>query len=658
MRTALMVLGLAALTACDRDALYAENTLSENVYEAYAECSAGEISFLAAKHNIQTAFENCGSNNFVYFAWAPDGIQLYFQLPMSAHIMNAEDKSAGTLPTEVPIAGVAWLARELLVLPLGPPEDDGKDRLVLFDRVQASMQTINLDVKAPADLQAAGTRDKVYFTAADANGERGVYLADFTTLSYGPAFPWVAELVGQGALTSFTYTHELGLAAVGVGETVHVVVAESGEVKHRFEDATRGVVHPEGRYIALESLGDPISPFDQRSWDELSPEAREREKRRTEEWLARQPEWVPKEINPPTIDIVDVEVGKRFRFNSFYGDRFQWYPSPYYASFVLWGLEGKEVNKNVALTNLHERLRMAGNGTSPWASSSTPGQPAAPRSPSPRSSRTDRGGQVRGEAQRPGPQALTQTLRELAEGLLAEGHARGLRLAADLLAVDLHAGREHAPVRRVGAGDAEHAVHRAAVEVQANGEALDAHVIALGDVVAVAGERVGDGREGLQVHPALPHRRRGLEGAGGHVDVDGPHELLAVVADLELHRPVEVGMQRVGELGQGLARREEALVERPDALPRDLDGHDLPGAVLRGVSGRRGLRVGLLGELRHGGLSLSLHHLGLRLVGAAREPAQREREPGEDHRAPWALTSRIRPCLRFTSRRARSKAIS
>ena len=154
-------------------------------------------------------------------------------------------------------------------------------------------------------------------------------------------------------------------AALREVEPARVRVAESGEVKHRFEDATRGVVHPEGRYIALESLGEPISPFDQRSWDELSDDAREREKRRTEEWLARQPEWVPKEINPPTIDIVDVEVGKRFRFNSFYGDRFQWYPSPYYASFVLWGLEGKEVNKNVALTNLHERLRMAAAGDIP-----------------------------------------------------------------------------------------------------------------------------------------------------------------------------------------------------------------------------------------------------------------------------------------------------
>lgn len=365
MRTALMVLGLAALTACDRDALYAENTLSDNVYEAYAECSPDEISFLAAKHNIQTAFENCGSNNFVHFAWAPDGIQLYFQLPMSAHIMNAEDKSAGTMPTEVPSDGVAWLARELLVLPLGPAEGKTQDRLVLFDRVQASMQTLSLEVKSPKHLQSGGARDKVYFTAEDGSGVRGVYMADFTTLSAGPAFPWVKELIGEASLSSFTYTHELDLAAIGFGETVVIAQGATGEVKHRFEDATRGVVHPEGRYIALESLGDPISPFDQRSWDELSPEAKEREKRRTEEWLARQPEWVPKEINPPTIDVYDVEIEKRLRFTSFYGDRFQWYPSPYYASFVLWGLEGKEVNKNVALTNLHERLRMAGGGEIP-----------------------------------------------------------------------------------------------------------------------------------------------------------------------------------------------------------------------------------------------------------------------------------------------------
>ena len=60
---------------------------------------------------------------------------------------------------------------------------------------------------------------------------------------------------------------------------------------------------------------------------------------------------------------------QRWRFTAFYGDRFQWYtatPDPMrHASFVLWGIEEKELNKNVALTDLSERLRYAAGGNLP-----------------------------------------------------------------------------------------------------------------------------------------------------------------------------------------------------------------------------------------------------------------------------------------------------
>jgi len=346
---------LLALLSCDRDALYTQSTFSENVYDAYAECRASEIRFLAGKHNLQTAFEPCGSNNLVHFQWAPDGIQLFFQMPLQAAIMNGEDKTIGNMPTEVPMAASAWLARDLLVLPLVPAAGETEHRLLMFDRIGATTTTLKIP-HAPGQLQAAGNRHEVYYIGTEDDGTKALYVADFHTLSHKPVFPWATEV------DTFTYEPTQQLVTLGVGETVRVHQT-SGDVVYTFDDAHRGIVHPEGRFIALEAWGDPISPFDQRSWDEVSPETREREERRMEEWLDNQPEWVPKETVPPVIDIYDAEVKHRVRFSAFYGDRFQWYTaSNYFASFVLWGLEGKEVNPNVALTQLYNRLAMAADG--------------------------------------------------------------------------------------------------------------------------------------------------------------------------------------------------------------------------------------------------------------------------------------------------------
>lgn len=372
-RLAASSFALLTLVACDRDAMYEQNSFSQNVYEAYDECDDAEIRFLSAKHNIQTAFDNCGSNGFAHFAWAPDGVQLYFQLPAAAHIMNAQEKTIGTMPLTSPVGGVAWLSRELLVLPLAPEKDAKEHRLVLFDRVQATMNTVKIPMSEPTDLMPSGKLDQVYFTALDENGVRRPYLVNFSTSEVTRAFPWLNDPVG-----SFTYDAAQDLVAWGVPvvlkdkdgkqadpKTFSVTLAKgaTGEVVQRFEDAHRAVVHPKGRYIALESLGEPISPFDQRAWDELSPEAREREQRRTEAWLAKQPDWVIKHVRPPVIDVYDTETKERFRFVGFFGDKFQWYTQvDFYASFVLWGMEGKQLNKNVALTDLFERLRMAAKG--------------------------------------------------------------------------------------------------------------------------------------------------------------------------------------------------------------------------------------------------------------------------------------------------------
>lgn len=347
---------LAGLAGCDRDALYNDRSVSDAIYESYASCSESEIRWLTGKHNIQTVFDKCGSNNFGGFAWSPDGIHLYFQLPFTGHIINGEAKTITGLPFENPIGQVAWLDKDRVVLPLGPEEGGEVNRIVVYDRARNTVITKPLDLPRPDDLQHAGDGRTVYVVSTAEGGARKVHRVDPAQGTVEDAFPWRTE--------SFdTFTYAAGMVAFGVEDQVTIYKAETGEEVMRFEDATRGIIHPEGRYIALETLGDPITPYDQTTWDEMTPEARERERRRTEEWLSRQPDWVPKEVRPPTIDIYDTQASARYRATAFYGDHFEWYPDyNYYCSFLLWGVEGKELNKNVALTNIAERLRMLDKG--------------------------------------------------------------------------------------------------------------------------------------------------------------------------------------------------------------------------------------------------------------------------------------------------------
>ena len=141
---------------------------------------------------------------------------------------------------------------------------------------------------------------------------------------------------------------------------------EDGSSIGVFPEVMRAIPHPDGRYVALETLGEAISPFDQRSWNELSPEARERELARRDEWLQRLPDWAPREMKPPEIQILDLETQQRLRITAFNGEHFEWYrPRPYYCSFILWGIESKQLHRNVGLVDIAERLRMVGKGEVP-----------------------------------------------------------------------------------------------------------------------------------------------------------------------------------------------------------------------------------------------------------------------------------------------------
>ena len=67
---------------------------------------------------------------------------------------------------------------------------------------------------------------------------------------------------------------------------------------------------------------------------------------------------MPTEVEPPTLWLLDTTTGTQHRLPDVFGYNFQWYEvQPYYCSFVLWGMENKEFNRNVVLTDLTSVLK-------------------------------------------------------------------------------------------------------------------------------------------------------------------------------------------------------------------------------------------------------------------------------------------------------------
>ncbi len=368
---------LLVLSACDRS--YPANSLRQNAAAAYTPCSESEIRFLAAKHNFQTAFRECGSNNFNHYAWSPEGTHLYFSFTLTHHIMDAgaENKATITVPTESPTGDAGWLSSSTIAIPVGPAEDGGSPRLAVYDMTQNSLFHHDLPGLTEVDEVFRGDKSSDVLFSAVKDGARSVWRLDLDDDTLEPAFPWL-----QGSLDTFTYTHQAQAAAMGRGSELTLYRAGDGAELGSWEPATRGVLHPDGRYLALEHEGEAISIFYQRAWDELSEKARERELRRAKEFEDRLPAWYPSETNPPTISMVDLTTGDRWVFTGFFGHHFQWYEArPYYSSLLLWGFEGKELNKNVLLGDLADRLRSMEReeqmmGFEPWV---VPGQEPVPQ---------------------------------------------------------------------------------------------------------------------------------------------------------------------------------------------------------------------------------------------------------------------------------------
>ncbi len=346
----------ALLTACESDPM--NGSLSENVGLSFSPCNEAEIRFMTSKHNFMTAFRPCGNNNFTTYAWAPDGKHLYFQLVMTSYVMDAgaANKQTVTVPSRNPIGPPAWMSNSKVAVPEVPLTDDGPNQIAIFDMEGPTVFHIDLpelkEVKAvqrgraPTELLILGKGDQANIYALDTNDG---------TLSQ--PFEWIS-----GGVDTFTYTHQLDVLVIGRGETTTVHEGASGKAIGAWTPASRGTLHPDGRWLALEHEGEEISIFYQRAWDELSEQARERELRRLKKYEETIKGDFPTKVKPPTLSFVDLHNGKRWMLSSVYGSHYQWYePTPFFGSLIMWGFEGKQMKRNVLLGDMGGRFHMVEN---------------------------------------------------------------------------------------------------------------------------------------------------------------------------------------------------------------------------------------------------------------------------------------------------------
>ena len=334
-----------------------DGTLSQNVGASFAPCSEAEIKYMAARHNLMTAFRPCGANKFSYFSWSPNGRHLYFQLVMTGYIMDADSPQRQTtaVPTPTPTGPAAWVSATRLVVPVAAGNEDKTEdpRPAIYDIEQSSVMYVTVSGLTNLRALQAKSASEVLLIADTATTQALIYTIDLADGSHQRVEDWV-----KTPATSMTYTPTQDVLTVGNENQVTAYKLGTNETIGTWEHASRGTFHPHGTWMALEFLGDQISIFNQRSWNELSEKARAREMARIKQFEERLPDSYQTTIRPPTLSLVDMSNDKRWTLTGFLGDQFQWYlAKPSFMSVMLWGFEGKQYKRNVVLGNLDARMK-------------------------------------------------------------------------------------------------------------------------------------------------------------------------------------------------------------------------------------------------------------------------------------------------------------
>jgi hypothetical protein len=301
---------------------------------------------------------------------------MYFQLPSSAHILEADrpTRDIATLAIPQPIGTPAWASADRLVVPIGPAAAGEPARLAIWDQPspdadgalptgQLTLRPLPAGWTAVRRVEAGDADGEVIVVVGGADGTVTPHRFDLASGSTQPAFPAVT-----GPASTWTWNRALRLAVLGHGEQVRLVAVDTGEVLGVWPEAHAGDIDATGRWLVLERTGAPISPYFQRTWEELSPAVRDREEARAKAAAAKLPGWSQQELRPPSLDVVDLKEGRRWSFLGVLGEGASWYDAaPGWLSFRLWGFEGKQLKANIALVDLGSRLASLADGTAPFA---------------------------------------------------------------------------------------------------------------------------------------------------------------------------------------------------------------------------------------------------------------------------------------------------
>lgn len=348
---------LLAALSCSRDAMYGNASLTQSLEASFEDCDEKEIAFLARKQNIQTAFDNCGSNYFTHFRWSPSGLLLYFQLFQGAYILNGETQGITALPITRPTDNAIWMSEGQLIFP-SRQEDENQPELINVYNAGGFIDSFPSPVKEPRHFQHGPNKDEIYLSGLDSDGTRQIYTLNIPSRSISPAFPFHTDGVDE-----FQFAKDSQLLTVT--HQGHLWVYKEAKLFFTLEDIKRAVPHPDGRYIALEVDGKPIIPIEKDVLGSLDPEMQKREERRRQQKAEELPDWMPKEIIPPEVHIISLEQLKRYRMSFFYGEKITWYEAQrYYISFYLRGIETHMINSNVGLTDLSIPLYALDKGDS------------------------------------------------------------------------------------------------------------------------------------------------------------------------------------------------------------------------------------------------------------------------------------------------------
>ncbi len=332
-------LALAAaglLCACGGDS---GPSFKEAVTEVYAPCKADPVKVAAATKATQLVFRPCGSNNFSWFDWNPSGTQLYYQSTMGPWVLKDTTEHV-QIGIGIPRASGAWVTDDILAY----PDRDGR-KIGIYNVESNIVNLVELDQHEPEQLEKGVPADSILFLGADVpRGTKAIYELRADTAETERAFPWM-----NGPVEEFTYRASRDIVCYRMlEETVTICAAgETGKELHRFEDRSRATLSPDGRYLVSEGEGPEISVFTAAEGDTPAPTSL--------------PGGASSKMRPPAFFILDRETGEELEWEGVHGTDFDWYdPSPYFASYMLWGFDHVPMNRNITLVDLRHFLKSKG----------------------------------------------------------------------------------------------------------------------------------------------------------------------------------------------------------------------------------------------------------------------------------------------------------